>query len=376
MDSHGASRSPVTADNVPLRRGAKEGAGVRAPLERARGEGDAVILSGRRVLVTGAGGALGRRVVAALSARGCLVQGLVRRRSHAQELAAPNVRVVCGDVTDAVSLRAAFQGAEYVVHAAADTRGHEAEDRSATIAGTRNVLALCEEYGTRKLVYISSCGVYGTAGCAEGQFVDEESPLEPFPKLRGAYSSAKAKAEALVSKAMSERRFPIVRLRPGTYAGGGAGLFSPMLGYAAGRRLFVIIDKGDLVLPLVSVENVADAVAVCLEHEESGGRTYNVVDDGPPTKRQYVATVLKKVYPAAIFLFVPYTAVRAMVRVQEVALRALGRSPLVTVYRLESSQRSVVYDGSRIRRELGWTPPAALEDVLRQETAMVWGGRA
>jgi nucleoside-diphosphate-sugar epimerase len=323
-------------------------------------------LSGRKVLVTGASGVLGSRVVAALSERGCFVRGLVRKTSRTDHLDLPNVTLIRGDVAEVESLNPAFDGAEYVIHAAADTRGVEREGALSTVLGTRNVLALCRNSNVRKLVYISSCSVYGTADYREGQVVTEESALERFPDKRGHYSSAKLRAEQLVAAAIAEGRVPIVCLRPGIFFGPGAEVFNPVMGFAAGRKLFAIIGHGESVLPLVSIANLVDAIVTCMRHEKSSGKVYNVIDRDVPTKNQYVDSLLKRLYPDAFFFSVPYRVLSWMVRVQEVLLGMVGRDPVLTMYRLESSQRSVIYDASKIRRELDWNPPVMVRDSFER----------
>jgi uncharacterized protein YbjT (DUF2867 family) len=71
-----------------------------------------------RVVVTGATGYLGGRLCAALADAGHAVRALARRSSDVSGLA-PGVELAYGDVTDADSLAAAFDGCDAVFHAAA-----------------------------------------------------------------------------------------------------------------------------------------------------------------------------------------------------------------------------------------------------------------
>ena len=73
---------------------------------------------GMRVLVTGATGYLGGRLCAALADAGHAVRALARPSSDVSGLA-PGVDLAYGDVTDADSLAAAFDGCDAVFHVAA-----------------------------------------------------------------------------------------------------------------------------------------------------------------------------------------------------------------------------------------------------------------
>jgi 2-alkyl-3-oxoalkanoate reductase len=329
-------------------------------------------LAGRRVLVTGASGLLGRRVVAVLSERGCVVHALVREASRINHLQLPNVIIFRGDVSVAETMRPAFTGVDFVVHAAADMTGSEEKGTSVTIRGTQNMLALCREFRVKKLIYISSLSVYGITDCKRGELVDENSPLERHPEKRGQYSSAKLKAEQLVIRAMSEERLPVVCLRPGTFFGVGCAPFTPMMGFALRRKLFVIIGPGTFPLPLVCVENLADAIAAILQRGECAGRIYNVLENDLPTKKEYTESLLKKLYPKAIYIYIPYPLLRCIVRFQEAVFHLIRKSPLLSMYRLESSQKSVFFDASKIRDDLHWTPPMTMQQayarVIEYET--------
>jgi len=98
------------------------------------------------VLVTGSTGFLGSRIVETLMVKGFKVRAFVRKTSKLDKLKSLGVELSVGDIADLASLRIAFEGMDYVVHAAADTVGSVEGGRISTIHGTENVLALCKEY--------------------------------------------------------------------------------------------------------------------------------------------------------------------------------------------------------------------------------------
>ncbi len=321
------------------------------------------------VLVTGGSGFLGRHVVQALVARGLPVRALVRETSNVQSLRLPGVSLAFGDVSDIESLRPAFEGIDYVIHAAADTSGTEAGVRRVTIGGTRNIVELCCAGDVRKLVYISSCAVYGVADYAPGQMVDEGASLERFPERRGIYSWGKLEAEKLVTASMLQGKLCAVCLRPGTVYGRGGESFSPLIGFAVGPRSLFVIGNGDLVLPLIYVDNLVDAIIAAMESERSSGQIYNVVDSQQVDKRRYMDALVRKLNPRARVFYLPLNLVSTMVFLQERLSALLNREPVLTRYRLMSSQRPVRYDASKIGKQLGWRSAVSFDEAAAQIVA-------
>ncbi|MFO7461910.1 MAG: NAD(P)-dependent oxidoreductase [Desulfatiglandales bacterium] len=255
-----------------------------------------------RVLVTGATGFLGRRLVETVVKRGYWVRGLDRSLAQTPIRKTGGAELIYGDVGNAGSLIPAFKDIDVVVHTAADTTGIEQETKRTTIQGTKNVLDLCQEFKVSKLIYISSLSVYGVADFPKDRVITEDSALEPYPEKRGWYSFGKSEAEKLVMEAMRKGAFPIVCLRPGTIFGPGAELFTPMMGFSMGEKVFAVIGMGGFLLPLVYIDNLVDAIIGAISKSEADSKVFNVVDPDPLSKKEFVEKVLKPLYPKAIFI--------------------------------------------------------------------------
>jgi nucleoside-diphosphate-sugar epimerase len=319
-----------------------------------------------RVLVTGATGFLGSRLVEVLVQKGYRVRALARKLSHIEKLKNLQTEIFFGDVGDADSLKPAFKDVDVVVHAAADTAGTEEGGQLSTLLGTSNILDLCKEYKVKKLVYISSCSVYGVADYKKNGVVTETSSLEHFPEKRGHYSNAKMKAEQLVADAMKKDELPVVCLRPGTIFGPGGEIYTPMMGFSLGTRMFIIIGNGEFRLPLVYIDNLIEAIVAAIEKDQSGSQIYNVVDPDNVTKKEYVELLLKKLDPAARYFYFPYSMLYATVFFQEILTRLLRRPPFLTCYRLTSSQKNIRYDSSKIQKDLVWGPSCSTKDAFEK----------
>lgn len=320
-----------------------------------------------RVLVTGATGFLGRALVTRLVECGYRVRVLARPQSNADGLVTLGVDVRRGDVTDPTSFGSAMNGADVVVHLAAGTGG-SADDRRTTVEGTRALLALARTHRPSRLIYISSCTVYGVAGYDEHAIVAEDAALERHPERRGHYTAAKLEAEQLVTAQMTSTETSMVVLRPGTIYGPGGDLFPPIVGMSKGP-FYVVLGTGDFVLPFVYLDNVVEAVLRAIVHPDAPGGVFNVVDPEPLTKRVYMNAVIRRVTPRAAVVYLPLVVVRSLAAVLEAVFGVLGRRAPITRYRLASSQRPVVYGGRRITSRLGWRPVVALTEALDRVVA-------
>jgi UDP-glucose 4-epimerase len=149
-------------------------------------------LAGRRVLVTGGSGFIGRHVVAALSRAGADPR-VVDLIAHPD----PSVEIVRGDIAERSVLDAAIEGASAIVHLAAVTsvlgslRDPEGTYRT-NVAGTHTVLEAAREAGVESLAFASTNAVVGEI---EGGLIDESA----IPRPLTPYGASKAAAEMLMS---------------------------------------------------------------------------------------------------------------------------------------------------------------------------------
>jgi nucleoside-diphosphate-sugar epimerase len=318
---------------------------------------------GTSVLVTGGTGFVGRVLVRRLLADGYAVRVLARQQSRVDGLVALGAEVVRGDVADMTSFDAAMAGCGQVIHLAAGTSGSERDCQTATLQGTKNLLELCARHRPQRLVYISSCSVYGIVDASTRTAIVETSALERSPELRGCYSASKQEAETYVARFIESGTVPTVILRPGTIYGPGGELYTPLLGFATGSQ-YIVIGSRRAVMPFVHVENVVGAIVLSMEKPEAVGEVFNVIDPEPLTKRDYMNRVIRRVDPGARVLYLPLGVLHGIVRMQEMVFGLMKRRPLLTRYRLTSSQKRVTYSGAKIAKRLGWTPSVSLTEGL------------
>jgi UDP-glucose 4-epimerase len=170
----------------------------RAPPNRQRAgtdvsESGSGQLSGRRVLVTGGSGFIGRRVVSELSGDGARVR-VVDLQPHPDS----GVDIVQGDICDEAILERAFAGGiDSVVHLAAVTsvlRSLEQPENTfrTNVEGTHRVLEAARSAGTTSLAFASTNAVTGPMGAPA---ITEAARLRPLTP----YGATKAAGEMLMS---------------------------------------------------------------------------------------------------------------------------------------------------------------------------------
>lgn len=316
-----------------------------------------------KVLVTGAGGFLGRSVVASAVAQGHTVRAMVRPASrhvpaswqdHAQ------VEIVRGDLRARGSFDALLDGVDVVAHLAASKAGDLYEQFGGTVLATENLLAAMKRCDVEKVVLISTFSVYEYLHRWTWSMLDEQSPLAADPTDRDEYCQTKLEQERLVRDHIKANGGQCVILRPGVVFGRD-NLWTARLGIQAGERWW--IRTGTFApLPLTYVENCADAIVKAAEYD--GGQpvtTLNVLDDDTPSQRAYVNALRRRMSPRPRVVPVPWTAMRILARLawltNRVCFRGTAKVPgLFVPSRLHARCKPLRYSNARIKEALGWSP--------------------
>ena len=151
-----------------------------------------------RILVTGASGFLGGRLVEVLSEQGTPVRGATRLASRARQL--PGVEWVQCDLATEEELRVALRGVETVLHCAAlcGAPGSLDEFEDANVRGTLRLVRLAADAGVKNFVYVSSMSVYAAPSGAE-PVLDEILPYDGRAAERGGIHPEQARGRRRAS---------------------------------------------------------------------------------------------------------------------------------------------------------------------------------
>jgi len=118
---------------------------------------ESVPVAERLLLVTGASGYIGGRLLSALSARGERIRAMARRPEELRARIPSGVDVVSGDVLDPDSLGPALEGVDtayYLIHSMASPRDFQSEE----CAGAKNFARAAAAAGVRRIVFLGGLG--------------------------------------------------------------------------------------------------------------------------------------------------------------------------------------------------------------------------
>jgi nucleoside-diphosphate-sugar epimerase len=325
------------------------------------------------VAVTGPTGTFGFGLMPLLQAdpRVGRVIGIARRPFDPDAHGWTKLEYRQGDVRDADALRAAFDGADVVVHLAFLVVGGKREvTRAINVEGTLNAFRAAVAAGADRFVYTSSVAAYGFH-LDNPVGMDEEWPTRPAARLF--YAQEKAELEQLLAEeAAKHPGIGLYVLRPsivvGPHAVGAKAQLPAFLsvlgrGVVAGlvrARLPLPAPVPDLPLQLVHEEDVGHALLQCVVAAGPPG-AYNIAGDGVLSVRE-VARELG-------LTPVPFPA-----GLTRAAARRVARLPGLPAAAewVEAAAHPAIMDTTRAREELGWKPRytglAALRDTLARQT--------
>lgn len=309
-----------------------------------------------RIAVTGGAGFLGYHLALELHEReGWSVRLLDVEEPPADDFEADaDFRRV--DVRDAEAVRAALDGVDAVVHAAAALPLYPREQIVSTnVGGTETVLAACRDLGIRRLVHISSTAVYGVP---KKHPIEEDDPLVGV----GAYGETKIEAERICERYREPGGgLTVCILRPKTFIGTGRlGVFQILYDWVEDGKRIPAIGSGKNRYQLLEVLDLVDAVVLGLTAPpEAANDVFNIGAGRFGTVREDMGALCEHAGTGARVIGTPAWLVKPVLAVAE----KLKLSPLYKwVYGTADKDSFVSIE--RAREKLGWEPRYSNAEAL------------
>jgi len=307
-----------------------------------------------RIVLTGASGFVGRRMLGDLLEAKHHVTAVLRRRFDGVDPRA-SLRFL-DDFAGSKDWEALLHGEDVIVHCAArvhvmhDTSADPlVEFRKANVDGTLNLARQAAAAGIRRFIFISSIKVNGEGTTDRKPYFADDQPVPADP-----YGISKMEAEQGLRSLAAKTGMEVVIIRPTLVYGPGvkANFLSMMRWLHKGVPLpFGAIHNRR---SLVALDNLVDLILTCISHPSAANQTFLASDGEDLSTSQLLRRMGQALGKPARLLPVPAW-------ILESSATLLGRTAV--------AQRlcgSLQVDISKTRELLNWSPPISVDEALRR----------
>ena len=345
---------------------------------------------GLRVLVTGATGFLGGRVVRALhqgwddktihlpdavkSVTSITATG--RNKTRGQQIIDSlenkdtETRFQAVDLCNAEDTYNLVKGHDVVIHCAALCALWTRWDDyiSANVTATENITQACQLTGVKLLVHISSPSLCIPIDSDDRLAVKETDKIPENSKQANRYSTTKNMAESIVRDVSRRYNLPSITLRPRAIFGPGDATLFPLLLNRLKSGKLAIVGKGQECFgDFTYVDNVVAACLCCLDKTPTIPKIYAITNDDPRRLWDIIHMLCDKMNLKRPWKRIPrpvaYTVATFMEGFSALALLAgYKKEPLFTRYTVNVVSRSSTFDISAAKQDLGYRPVVLFDE--------------
>jgi len=309
-----------------------------------------------KVLVTGAGGFVGRRLCQILHERGIGLRVLARDDRHEEFFRSLGAQIFTGDLTDPEVAPWVADGVEGVFHLASIVAGQELPDAAfweVNYTATGRLLHAAHRAGVKKFLYCSTTGVMGHIANPPA---DETAPYN----TEDIYQTTKAAAERLCLEFGRMTGMAVTVARPGAVYGPGDGRLFKLFRMAGGGR-FPIIGDGQTLIHPVYVDDLAEGLILAYEKKEAADQVYIIAGEAPVSVRRWAEVIAQAAGRPLKSVSIPYGPVRLVAAMMEGALNPLGIKPPLFGRRVDFYVKTRAFSIEKARAQLGYKPAVGLE---------------
>lgn len=323
-----------------------------------------------KILVTGANGFIGHRLVKRFMEEGYEVVGSGRGPSV---LEAKSYIYRKADIADPEACKPLVSGVEAVVHCAgkAGAWGQREAYIKANVQGTENLLAACKTQGVGRFINLSSPSIYFDF---RDQFNLTEEQLPA--RFSNAYAETKYLAEQK-AQASHSSSMATVSLRPRGVIGAGDKNWLPRIIKMRAENRLIQPGPGKALVDFTSVDNLIDLIESCLQADPAQlGRVYNVSNGRPENLWSFIEKALEQVGLDGRRRRVPVALAMSLARCSEKFHRIKGSpyEPNLLPLKVGVAAYSMTLNIEAARKNLGYRPRVSTEEAVH-EFAKWWRPR-
>jgi len=323
----------------------------------------------RRIVVTGATGFLGGALVRHLAATRPWQHtvALGRDAARGRALQAQGIEFHALDLTDEAAVHRVLRGADTVVHCAALSSpwGRREAFVAANLTATEHVVAACIARQVRRLVHISTPGIYHDGAPHRGIREDQPLPARPVND----YAATKLAAERVVFERCAAAGVSALALRPRAIFGPGDSAILPRLAQALRAGRLRRIGAEDCLVDLSYIDNVVDACVLAMDASwRLGRRVYNISNGEPVAIWNVIDRLADALSLPRPHRRVPKPLALALASAVEAFHRRFRPEvePALLRYGVELLSVDMTLDIARAREELGYRPRVSMDEALNK----------
>jgi nucleoside-diphosphate-sugar epimerase len=335
---------------------------------------DIIINRDEKILVTGANGFIGTKVVGKLLRFGftnlcCFVRptgNMINLNQVLNLYRNYDIKVLKGNLLSVEDCKNAAKNVSVIIHLAAGIEKTFPGSFMNSVVTTRNLLdAVLEEQTLKRFLNVSSFAVYSPLKLKRNAILDETCKLEKHPEQRDPYCFGKLKQEEIVKEYHEKYNIPYVIVRPGAVYGPGKNAITGRVGIDTfGIYLHM---GGNNTIPFTYVDNCAEAMILASIRKGVDGEVFNIVDDDLPQSSGFLRLYKHRVESLGAISINRTLSYLLCLLWEKYSAWSEGQLPPVFNRRRWASEwKGHQYSNVKLKKGLGWRPTVSTQEGMER----------
>ena len=301
-----------------------------------------------KCFVTGSAGYIGSSIVKRLTNMNHDVIGLFHQSYPKESM--KNATYIQGDITDKESFSSAIDDVDIVFHCAAKVQDYGSKKLfyDVNVKGTQQLVEAFKETNIDQFIYLSHLPY-------------ESSASKSF------YSQTKQIAESFLLKTYNETGFPVTIIRPGNVYGPGNSIWVCRPLEAIRKNRLLLVNNGMGIFLHTYIENLLDAIALCMKNPDTIGKIITVTDgDNTTTWNIYFNDLAAILGKRPITKNLSKRSAILLGYVMKTLLPPLGIPPIITPFAVEILTNTKTYDLQETQQIIDYKPKITYREAMKQ----------
>lgn len=316
------------------------------------------------ILVTGATGFIGKKLVAVLQNQGHQIYALCRNRGKAEKVLPQDCKIIIGDITDRDSIKGCCDGID-MVYQLVGLSGNELPSahqferfRKVNVEGLRNIVEEAERAGVKRFIQVSSIAAMGIV---KKMPINGESICNPYLP----YQVSKREGELLLLELFKKKGFPVIIVRPAKVYG--------VCGEDSYESIIKMCKKG--VFPKIGIKDtmvshcyIDDLITNLTLLTDKGklGQIYIFATEQPIGFYESVRLIAKEMNVKVHMIPMPRWIMASAAYCIERICGFVGKKAPVTRRNVIAATTDRIYDFSKNKEDLGFVSSVSMKEGIRR----------